>query len=103
MLRWVRRHEVVGLEVLDRDDRFIGNVRDTYPLDGGGEVQLLLVAVGRQFARNRYLPTHGLTIEDGKIRLPVTRDDVEDAPSADDRRWADPADVARGYWVLAGD
>jgi sporulation protein YlmC with PRC-barrel domain len=102
MLRWVRRHEVVGLEVIDRDGAFIGTVRDTYPLDGGGEVQLLLVGAGRRFARLHYVPAHGIEVTGGKVRLPVTRDEVLDAPSAEDRRWAEPADVARSYWTMAG-
>ena len=102
MLRWVRRHEVVGLEVVDREGSFIGTVRDTYPLDGGGEVQLLLVGVGRRFARNRYVPAAGSKVEGGKVRLPVLRVDVEDCPPAEDRRWGDPADIARGYWITAG-
>jgi sporulation protein YlmC with PRC-barrel domain len=103
MLRWIRRHEVVGLEVLDREGEFVGTVRDTYPLDGGGEVQLLLVGVGRRFARNRYVPTQGSSVRDGKLHIPFARNDVEDCPAAEDRRWANPADVARGYWVTAGD
>ena len=103
MVRCVRRHEVVGLEVLDREGAFVGTVQDTYPLDGGGEVQLLLVGVGRRFARNRYVPAQGIELRDEKVRLPVGRADVEDCPPADDRRWGDPADVARGYWVIAGD
>ena len=103
MLRLTRRHEVVGLEVTDREGAFVGTVRDTYPTDGGGEMQMLLVGVGRRFARNRYVPAHGLKVEDGKVHLPLGRDEIEDAPSAEDRRWGDPADVARGYWVFAGD
>ncbi len=103
MPKCVRRHEVVGLEVLDRDGEFVGKVRDTYPLDGGGEVELLLVAAGRRFARNRYVPARGLELRDGRAQVPFARVDVEDCPSAEDRRWGDPADVARGYWITAGD
>ncbi len=101
-MRLICRHEVVGLEVQDREGAFVGTVQDTYPLDGGGEVQLLLVRPGRRFGRERYVPTDGLRLEDGKVHLPVRRTDVEDCPPADDRRWADPADVARGYWITAG-
>ncbi len=102
MLRSVRRHQVVGLEVRDREGTFIGTVRDTYPLDGGGEVQLLLVSVGRRFARNRYVPAQGLEAREDQVHLPFARADIEDCPSAEDRRWGEPADVARGYWVTAG-
>jgi sporulation protein YlmC with PRC-barrel domain len=103
MRRSVRRHEVVGLEVLDREGEFVGTVRDTHPLDGGGEVQLLLIGVGRRFARNRYVPAHGAEVREGELHLLVSRHQIEDCPSAEDRRWGDPADVARGYWVTADD
>ena len=89
--------------MLDREGEFVGTVRDTYPLDGGGEVQLFLLGVGRRFARNSYVPAQGSALRDGKLHLPFTRADVEDCPTAEDRRWGDPADVARGYWVTAGD
>ena len=103
MTRWLRRHEVVGLEVHDRKGDFVGTVSDTYPLDGGGEVQLLRVGVGRRFARDRYVPAQGAEVREGKLHLSVSRHEIEDCPSAEDRRWGDPADVARGYWVTAGD
>lgn len=99
----LKRHDVLGLEVDDRNGAFVGKVLDTYPLDGGGEIDLLLVNVGRRFPRRRLVPTEGMKVRDGRVRLGVMRDDVEDAPSAEDHRWADPADVARGYWITAGD
>lgn len=103
MPRCVRRHEVRRREVVDREGRFVGTVLDTVPLDGGGEVELLLVSVGRRFPRRRYVPARGIRVEDGVVRLPVLRSEVDDCPSADDRRWGDPADVARGYWMFAAD
>lgn len=103
MLRWVQRHDVVGLEVVDAEGAFVGTVRDTYPHDGGGEIQLLLVGVGRRFARNRYVPAAGIKVIDGRVHLPILRDHIVDGPSAEDKRWGDPAHIARGYWVTAGD
>ena len=88
--------------MLDRDGSFVGTVRDTYPLDGSGEVQLLLIRAGRRFGRERYVPADGLDVSEGAVKLPVTRAAVEDCPPAEDRRWGDPADVARGYWITAG-
>lgn len=98
-VRWVKRHDVVGREVLDRKGEFVGSVRDTIPADGGGEVELLLVDVGRRFARRRYVPLRGTRIAQGCVHLPMLRWEVDDSPCADDRRWADPVDVARGYWI----
>jgi hypothetical protein len=103
MLRWVKRHDVVGRRAVDREGNFVGTVIDTVPLDGGGEVELLMLNVGRRFPRRRFVPFPGTRVEDGTVHLPVLRTDVEDGPSAEDRRWGDPADIARGYWITAGD
>jgi sporulation protein YlmC with PRC-barrel domain len=102
MMRWVRRHDVTGHEVVDREGAFIGTVADTFPLDGGGEIELLLVNVGRRFPRRRYVPADRISVKDGVVRLPVLRVDVDDCPSAEDRRWGSPRDIARSYWVSAG-
>ncbi len=99
MMRWVARHDVNGHEVVDREGTFVGTVADTYPLDGGGEIELLLVNVGRRFPRRRYVPADRIRIEDSVVHLPLLRTDIEDCPSAEDRRWAPPDDVARGYWA----
>lgn len=102
MLSVLRRTHVVGREVVDRDDVFVGTVIDTVPLDGGGEVELLLVRAGRRFGRPRYVPARGVRVVGERLRLPVSRDDIEDGPCAEDRRWGRPDDIARAYWVSAG-
>lgn len=94
---------MIGREVLDRKGEHIGKVLDTLPLDGGGEVELLLVNVGRRFPRRKLVPAEGLRVQDGGLRLAVSRIEIEDCPSAEDRRWGDPADIARGYWLFATD
>ena len=94
----VRRHEMLGRDVIDADGRFVGTVRDTHPLDGGGEVRMLLIGVGRRFPRERYVPTAGVRVQDGKVVVPVRRDEIIDCPSAEECRWDDPAEVARAYW-----
>jgi hypothetical protein len=94
---------VVGREAVDREGVFVGTVRDSVPLDGGGEAEMLLLNVGRRFATRRYVPTRGVRVEAGRVHLPVLRGEIEDAPNAEDRRWGDPVGVARGYWVFATD
>ena len=100
MLRCIRRYEVIGREAVDANGEYVGKVADTLPADGGGEVELLLVNVGRRFPRPRYLPVTGARVEKDRIHLPMLRTAIDDAPSAEDARWAAPADVARGYWVM---
>ena len=90
---------MAGHDVVDREGTFIGTVADTFPLDGGGEIELLLVNVGRRFPRRRYLPAGDIHVKDGVVRMPMLRAEIEDCPCAEDRRWGDPADLARGYWV----
>jgi hypothetical protein len=87
--------------VVDREGAFVGTVRDSVPLDGGGEIELLMIDVGRRFARRRYVPAGGVRREGENVRLPVLRAEIEDAPCAEDRRWGDPVGIARGYWAFA--
>jgi hypothetical protein len=99
----LRTGNLRGIEVIDADGRTVGTVADTCPLDGGGEPQLALVRVGSRFSRLRYLPLRAARFEDGRMHLPWKRWQIDDAPSAEDRRWGDPAQIAAAYWVVAGD
>jgi hypothetical protein len=97
----MRRHGWQGTEVLDCAGAFVGRIATTWPLDGGGEPQMVLVRVGRRFARMRYLPLEGARLEDGKLHMPYERWQIDDGPAAEDHRWADPAHLARAYWLSA--
>lgn len=99
----LRSRDLRGLEVLGPDGLTIGTVADTWPLDGGGEPELLLLKVGLRFPRMRYLPARRSELRDGRLHVPWTKLELDDAPSAEDRRWGDPADIARAYWIGAGD
>jgi sporulation protein YlmC with PRC-barrel domain len=99
----LRTGDLRGLEVIDADGRTIGVVSDTVPLDGGGEPELALVRVGARFARMRYLPIRAAWIRGHAMHVPWSKWQIDDAPSADDRRWGDPAQIAAAYWVLADD
>jgi hypothetical protein len=88
-----------GRNVVGPEGEHVGVVADVWPLDGGGEPELVLVRIGRHFKRERYLPLDGRArLDDGALRVPWRRWEVDDAPRADDRRWGDPAQLARSYW-----
>jgi len=91
------------MQVVDANGAYVGIAADTWPLDGGGEAELVLVKVGRRFARLRYLPLKRARFDRDVLRLDATLHEIEDAPSAEDCRWGDPANVARAHWLSAYD
>jgi hypothetical protein len=99
----LRTGDLRGLEVIDADGRTVGVVADTVPLDGGGEPELALVRVGGRFTRLRYLPIRSARLEAGAMHVPWLKWQIDDAPSAEDRRWGDPAQIAAAYWLLEDD
>jgi hypothetical protein len=93
-----------GVDVVDAAGEKVGTVADVWPLDGGGEPELVLVRVGRRFARTRYLPLDGRpTVEDGVLRVPWSRVEIDHAPDAEDQRWGEPAHVAQAFWRDSSD
>ena len=97
------RIHLLGLEVVDCEGEHVGVTADTWPHDGSGEPEFVLVHVGRHLPRWRWLPAAGADRDGDTLRLRWTRDEVEDGPNAEDGRWAEPVDVARAFWVLADD
>ena len=92
------------MDVFDADGVLIGKAADTWPLDGGGEAELVLVKVGARFPRMRYLPLkRARFVPSGGLRVNATRLEIEDAPSAEDCRWGDPASVAKAHWLSSWD
>lgn len=85
----------------DLDGRPIGRVVATAPLDGSGEPEMALVRMGGGFGRQRWVPLDGAAWMPGRLRVPIPRTVIEDAPAAEDHRWGDPTDVARAHWLLA--
>lgn len=94
----LRQGQLLRCTVEDSDGRRVGRVIGASPEDGGGEADLVLVQLAGRFGRRRWVSLEGARWSPQRLRLAVPRDAVEDAPSADDRRWGDPADVARGFW-----
>jgi hypothetical protein len=100
------RRDYVGHHVVDAHGKEIGTVMDTWPDDGGGEVELMLVKTrlaGGRFAQRRWLPVEGCARLNHHLFLPHTLHEIEDSPDAEDHRWGRPADIARAHWSLMQD
>ena len=93
------RRDFVGRCVVDSTGRELGKVYDTWPQDGGGEVEMLLLKMGR-FASRRWIPCDGVQVLNDHLFVPLTHLQIDDAPDAEDHRWGRPADVARAHWAL---
>jgi hypothetical protein len=89
----------MGRWVSDPDGEPVGTVVDTWPYDGGGEVEMVVVRLGR-FDQRRMLPAGSLVADlAGGLRTPFAREQVEDAPALDDGRYAAAADErAMSHW-----
>lgn len=103
MITKINRRDLVGRYVYDIDGQFVGQIADTWPLDGGGLPEMILVKVGRRFGRPRYLPLKGVRVTDIAVIVPWELWRIDDAPAADDKRWGDPALIARSHWLLCDD
>jgi len=89
---------LLGLEVVDAGGASVGHVVDTYPFDGGGELELVVLRL-RRFGERRMLPVSELRIEAGRLHAPFSRHQIEDAPALSTRRHADEDPWrAKTYW-----
>jgi hypothetical protein len=107
----VRRRSVLGRRVSDPLGHPVGTVVDTWPFDGGGEVELVVVRLGR-LGERRMLPVATLHADGRELRTPYARWQVEDSPALEDGRhaveaiersmsywmWEEPADSLRALW-----
>jgi hypothetical protein len=76
----VSRHHLMGLGVMDCSGEEIGQVVDTWPDDGGWEVELVVVRLKR-FGERRMLPVGDVTVRGNWLLAPFTRVQIEDAPA----------------------
>jgi hypothetical protein len=111
----VRRRSVLGRRVSDPLGRSVGTVVDTWPFDGGGEVELAVVRLGR-LGERRMLPVATLHVDGPDLRTPYAYWQVEDSPPLEDGRhavedieramsywmWEEPADSLRALWRSFG-
>jgi len=96
-MRTLRMH-LLGLDVSDVNGKSLGQVVDTYPFDGGGELEMIVLRL-RRFGERRMLPVSELRWGDGKVTVPFTRHQVEDAPGMSAGRHADEDPWrSKTYW-----
>jgi hypothetical protein len=111
----MRRRSVLGRRVSDPQGQPVGTVVDTWPFDGGGEVELAVVRLGR-LGERRMLPIATLHSDGRDLRTPYASWQVEDSPALEDGRhaveaieramsywmWEEPADSLRALWRSFG-
>ena len=89
---------LLGLEVADVTGDVLGQVVDTYPFDGGGELQMVVLRL-RRFGERRMLPVGELRRSGGRLVAPFTRVQIEDSPALSTGRHADEDPWrAKTYW-----
>jgi len=92
------RLNLLGMKVRDAEGGVLGRVVDTYPFDGGGELELVVMRLWR-FGERRMLPIETLRFEWGELVAPYTRMQVEDSPALSTNRHAeDDPYRAKAYW-----
>ena len=86
------RMNYLGLELTDAQGTVVGQVVDTYPYDGGGELDMVIVRL-RRFGERRMLPVAELRFIWGRLVAPFSRLQIEDAPEM-----SEGANVAEDPW-----
>jgi hypothetical protein len=88
----------LGVEVADATGTVLGHVVDTYPFDGGGELEMVVLRL-RRFGERRMLPVSELRFRHGRLVAPFTRIQIEDSPGlSTGRHAADDPWRAKTYW-----
>jgi hypothetical protein len=97
-MRRVSRRNLLGFRVLDCHGDEIGRVMDTWPDDGGWEIQLVVIRLQR-FGERRMLPVDEVVAWGGVLRAPYSRTQIEDAPCVEGGKYrADDPYRAMAYW-----
>jgi hypothetical protein len=95
------RWNLVGREVRDGAGRSLGRVVDTYPWDGGGEIELVVVRLPGVLGGPRMLRLADLWDEGLVLRTAFARWQVEDSPELRaDRHAVDDPWRAKSYWLF---
>jgi len=94
----VRRRNLLGLQVQDCNGEDIGRVVDTWPEDGGWELEMVVVRLSR-FGERRMLPADSMITFGRALLSPYTRMQIEDAPvTGEGVHRADDPYRALAYW-----
>ena len=99
-MRRVSRRNLLGLSVHDCHGEEIGKVVDTWPSDGGWDVELVVVRLPR-FGERRMLPAAEVHPFGVHLRVPYSRVQVDDAPEVEGgRHGADDPWRSLAYWMF---
>jgi hypothetical protein len=94
----VTRRNLLGLQVQDCNGQDIGRVVDTWPDDGGWELEMVVVRLSR-FGERRMLPADSMLAFGRALISPYTRRQIEDAPvTGEGVHRADDPYRALAYW-----
>ena len=89
---------ILGTEIADVSGKVLGSVVDTYPFDGGGELEMVVLRL-RRFGERRFLPVSELRFKDGRLYSPYSKRQIEDSPALSTGRHADEDPWrAKTYW-----
>ena len=91
----------MGRDVRDGTGVRLGRVVETFPFDGGGEVEMVVVRLEGSFGGSRMLTVADMRDDGLWLRTPFARWQVEDSPELSGGRHAieDP-ERARSYWLF---
>jgi hypothetical protein len=89
----------MGRMVTDVQGERLGRVIDTWPYDGGGEVEMVVLRLSR-LGESRMVPVAGMRADgDGGLRAAYARWQVEDSPALEEGKHAAAAEErARSHW-----
>jgi PRC-barrel domain protein len=94
----MRRVTFLGLSVHDCRGEEVGRVVDTWPNDGGWELEMVVVRLSR-FGERRMLPIEAITVWGERLYSSFTKMQIEDAPVAGEGvHRADDPYRALAYW-----
>ena len=89
---------LLGLEVTDASGAALGQVVDTYPFDGGGELEMIVLRL-RRFGERRMLPVAQLRLNGDRLIAPFSRVQIEDSPALSSGRHVDEDPWrSKTYW-----
>ena len=95
----MRRQNLMGRRIFDITGERVGRVVETWPYDGGGEIEMAVVRMHR-LGESRLVPVGTLRLrDDGDLVTPYSRWQVEDSPALEEGRHALAAEErAVSYW-----
>jgi sporulation protein YlmC with PRC-barrel domain len=88
--------DVRGKDVIAADGEKIGSVRDVFYDDTSGDPEWISLGTGFLGMKERLVPVETLTLEGERLKVPFTKDKVQNEPDFDtDKGALTPEDEAR--------